>query len=69
MVLGTSEGWTKTLSLIGVGYRAAVTGQQLTLSLGYSHPIVLDIPKDLTVQVRLIVVRDLDRCVQKMQGN
>src|SRR3989338_10990090 len=38
MVVGVSEGFTKNLTLIGVGYRAAVQGQELQLTLGYSHP-------------------------------
>jgi large subunit ribosomal protein L6 len=51
MVVGTTEGFTKTLTLIGVGYRAAVKGDVLTLSLGYSHPVEMPIPKGLTVTV------------------
>ena len=51
MVLGTSAGWTKTLSLVGVGYRASVAGTKLTLNLGYSHPIEMEVPKGLDVKV------------------
>ena len=51
MVLGTSVGWTKTLSLVGVGYRASVAGSKLTLNLGYSHPVEMDVPKGLEVKV------------------
>jgi hypothetical protein len=51
MVLGTSTGWTKTLSLVGVGYRAAVSGKTLSLNLGYSHPIDMEIPQGLEVKV------------------
>lgn len=42
MVVGVSEGFKKTLNLVGVGYRAAVKGKGLELSLGYSHPIIID---------------------------
>lgn len=42
MVLGVSEGFKKTLKLVGVGYRAAVKGNGLELSLGYSHPVIID---------------------------
>jgi large subunit ribosomal protein L6 len=42
MVVGVSEGFKKTLKLVGVGYRAAVKGNGLELSLGYSHPVVID---------------------------
>ncbi|TDM00307.1 MAG: 50S ribosomal protein L6 [Flavobacteriaceae bacterium] len=50
MIVGVSEGFTKELELIGVGYRAANTGQRLELSLGYSHNIVLELPKEVTVE-------------------
>jgi len=49
MILGVSEGYKKELEIIGVGYRATATGQVLELSLGYSHPIVFEIPKEIKV--------------------
>ncbi len=55
MVIGTSEGFTKELSLIGVGYRGAVSGQKLTMNLGYSHPVEMDIPQGITVQVNFVL--------------
>ncbi len=51
MVIGVSEGYTKSLTLIGVGYRAALQGNDLQLTLGFSHPVVHAIPKGLQVQV------------------
>ncbi|WP_163467949.1 50S ribosomal protein L6 [Fusobacterium sp. IOR10] len=42
MVVGVSDGFKKTLKLVGVGYRAAVKGNGLELSLGYSHPVIID---------------------------
>jgi large subunit ribosomal protein L6 len=51
MVVGVSQGFTRNLEIIGVGYRAAVAGQKLTLTLGYSHPVEIDIPAGLTVTV------------------
>ncbi len=42
MVIGVSEGYKKTLELVGVGYRAALKGGKLELQLGYSHPVVVD---------------------------
>jgi len=51
MVVGVSEGYSKTLSMIGVGYRAAVNGKVLTLSLGYSHPVEMAIPEGIAVEV------------------
>lgn len=51
MVVGVSEGFTKTLSLVGVGYRAAASGSNLTLTLGYSHPVEMPVPQGLEVKV------------------
>lgn len=49
MVVGVSEGYKKELEVIGVGYRANATGQQLELALGYSHPIVIEFPNEIKV--------------------
>jgi len=49
MVIGVSEGFKKELEVIGVGYRANASGQRLELSLGYSHPFVLEVPKEIKV--------------------
>lgn len=51
MVVGTSEGFAKDLQLIGVGYRGAVSGNTLTMNLGFSHPVVMTIPHDVEVKV------------------
>lgn len=51
MVQGVVEGYEKNLEVKGVGFRAAVKGSQLDLSLGYSHPILYDIPEGITVTV------------------
>ena len=50
-VIGASEGYNKTLELVGVGYRAALKGNQLNLQLGYSHDINFDIPTGVKIQV------------------
>ncbi len=47
---GVSEGFSKKLTLIGVGYRAQVQGNKLTLNLGYSHPIEYQLPAGITAQ-------------------
>jgi large subunit ribosomal protein L6 len=52
MVTGVSKGFTQDLVMIGVGYRAKVAGQQLELSLGYSHPIIIEIPTELKVSAK-----------------
>jgi large subunit ribosomal protein L6 len=49
MVKGVTEGFTKQLELVGVGYKAANQGNLLDLALGYSHNILIEIPKELTV--------------------
>lgn len=50
MVKGVSEGFEKKLQLIGVGYRAQAQGTTLNLSLGFSHPIVYEMPRGVSVQ-------------------
>lgn len=53
MVEGVTNGYKKELELVGVGYRAAVTGQQLDLSLGYSHNIVLELPSEVKAEAKM----------------
>lgn len=50
MVVGTTTGYSKTLELVGVGFRASNQGQILELSLGYTHAIYLQLPKEISVQ-------------------
>ena len=50
-VIGSSSGYEKVLELIGVGYRAALKGNQLNLQLGYSHDINFDIPEGIKISV------------------
>jgi large subunit ribosomal protein L6 len=50
MVVGVSKGYTIQQELVGVGYRAAVQGQRLELALGYSHNVVFEIPKEVSVK-------------------
>lgn len=49
MVIGVSEGFERKLQLIGVGYRAQAQGKALNLTLGFSHPVVYDMPEGVTV--------------------
>ncbi|KLI99133.1 50S ribosomal protein L6 [Luteimonas sp. FCS-9] len=49
MVHGVSEGFERKLELVGVGYRAAVQGRDLNLSLGFSHPVVFQAPEGITL--------------------
>ena len=62
MIVGVSEGFKKTLQIVGVGYRAAKSGTQLTLNLGHSHPIYFDEGDGITFEVpdaNTIIVRAL----------
>ena len=61
---GVTKGFKKALDIVGVGYRAEMKGQQVIFALGYSHPVVFDIPKgiDLTVDKQThITVTGVDR--------
>ncbi len=51
MVVGVNEGYTKTLEVNGVGYKAAKAGKKLTLSLGYSHPVEMEDPEGIETKV------------------
>ncbi|MEI2717617.1 MAG: 50S ribosomal protein L6 [Candidatus Nanopelagicales bacterium] len=51
MVIGVTDGYTKTLELVGTGYRVQAKGQGLELSLGFSHPVNVDAPQGITFQV------------------
>ena len=63
-VTGVLEGFKKELDIVGIGYRAQVAGRQLTLSLGYSHPVLFDIPEGIGITVDKqthLVVSGIDR--------
>jgi large subunit ribosomal protein L6 len=52
MVVGVTKGFEKRLELVGVGYRAAMQGPSLTLTLGFSHPIVYPVPQGIRIDVK-----------------
>lgn len=63
MVLGVTEGFSKKLDLVGVGYRAQVQGSKLNLTLGFSHPVVFDIPAGIVIETPSqteIVIKGMD---------
>lgn len=65
MIKGVSEGYTKGLEIIGVGYKFAVSGNILTTNAGYSHPVKTEIPEGLTVKAisnTEIEVSGVDKC-------
>jgi large subunit ribosomal protein L6 len=51
LVDGVTKGYEKKLEVIGVGFKVATTPGKITMALGFSHPVVVDVPKDLTVSV------------------
>jgi len=64
MVVGVTEGYSKTLEINGVGYRAAKAGEKLTLTLGYSHPVEMKDPEGITSTVEgqnKIVITGIDK--------
>ncbi|NCO50761.1 MAG: 50S ribosomal protein L6 [Deltaproteobacteria bacterium] len=64
MVVGVSQGFTRVLEINGVGYRAEVSGSVLTLSLGYSHPVVYQLPLGVEVEVEKqtrLTIRGIDK--------
>jgi len=50
MIIGVTKGYEKGLEIIGVGYRFNVQGNKLTISAGYSHPVIMEVPEGLTVE-------------------
>jgi large subunit ribosomal protein L6 len=68
MVLGVSEQFDLTLILKGVGYRATVQGQEIVLSLGYSHPVKINIPKEISVEVVQNTTINLKSCDKALLG-
>ena len=64
MVIGVTEGFKKTLEINGVGYRAAKQGKNLNLSLGFSHPVIVEPPAGITLDApsaTSIVVSGIDK--------
>jgi large subunit ribosomal protein L6 len=51
MLVGTKEGYSRELEIQGVGFRASIAGKQLTMSVGYSHPVEYTVPEGITVAV------------------
>ena len=68
MVVGVSEQFELTLILKGVGYRAAVQGKEIVLNLGYSHPVNIDIPETVSVEVVQNTTINLKSCDKELLG-
>ena len=66
MVIGVTEGYSKKLEVNGVGYRVAMQGKSLNLTLGYSHPVIVDAPEGITFETpdaNTIIVKGIDKQV------
>lgn len=64
MVRGVSDGFEKKLELVGVGYRAQAQGKKLNLTLGFSHPVVFDVPEGISIETPSqteVVIRGADK--------
>ena len=63
MVVGVTEGYTKQLEVNGVGYKAAKSGNKLTLNLGYSHPVIMEDPDGIesAVEGNKITIKGIDK--------
>ena len=64
MVTGVSEGFSKTLEIVGVGYRVQLSGTKLVFGLGYSHPVEVEAPKGITFEVpnpNTVVIKGIDK--------
>lgn len=68
MIVGVSEQFNLTLELKGVGYRAAVQEKELVLSLGYSHPVKIEIPSDISVEVVQNTTLNFKSCNKELLG-
>ena len=68
MVVGVSEQFQLTLILKGVGYRAAVQGKEIVLNLGYSHPVKIEIPEEISVEVAQNTTVNLKSCNKELLG-
>jgi len=63
MVKGVSDGFERKLEINGVGYRAEVAGQKLNMALGFSHPVVFDLPKGIAAKVdkNIVILSGIDK--------
>ena len=68
MIVGVSEQFELTLILKGVGYRAAVQGKEIVLNLGYSHPVNIEIPDSISVEVVQNTTINLKSCDKELLG-
>lgn len=66
MIIGVTEGYEKKLEAVGVGYRFNVSGNTITVSAGYSHPVVVKVPEGLSVESPSnteLTIKGIDKCL------
>lgn len=68
MVIGVSKQFTKTLVLKGVGYRAVIQNGNIILNLGYSHPVIIKIPKNISIEIVKNTTIHLKSCDKELLG-
>jgi len=68
MIIGVSEQFELTLVLKGVGYRAATDQKEITLNLGYSHPVKIEIPEGIIVEINQNTILNLQACDKEKLG-
>lgn len=64
MIKGVTDGFSKELQIEGVGFKAAITGKSLNLSLGFTHPVIFEVPEGLTVEVpkpTTVIIKGVDK--------
>ena len=64
MVVGVTDGYTKSLELVGTGYRAQMQGKALNITIGFSHPVIVDAPENISFETPTqtkIVVKGIDK--------
>jgi len=68
-VIGTSKGYEKTLELVGVGYRASLKGNQLSMQLGFSHDIKFDIPENIKITIEKQTILKISGSDKQLVGS
>ena len=66
MIIGVTEGYTKELECVGVGYRFQVSGNKITVNAGYSHPVIVEVPQGLSVESPSnteLTIKGIDKCL------
>ena len=66
MIIGVTDGYTKELECVGVGYRFQVSGNKITVNAGYSHPVIVEVPAGLSVESPSnteLTIKGIDKCL------